>query len=108
MASKLKASAILCLTESGFTPRMVSKHRPECPIFTVTSSKNVARRLAMNWGVIPICYEGVKEDEAKLQFGLERCKKLGYVSDGDLIISTAGFHQQAGGTDSIRVLTLGN
>jgi pyruvate kinase len=105
MASNLKASAIFCLTESGFTPRMVSKHRPECPIFAITSSRTVARRLAMNWGVIPICYEGVKEDEAKLQFGLDRCKQLGYIRAGDLVISTAGFHQQAGGTDSIRVLS---
>jgi len=108
MASNLKASAIFCLTESGFTARMVSKHRPECPIFAITSSKTAARRLAMNWGVIPICYEGVKEDEAKLQFGLERCRQLGYARTGDVIVSTAGFHQQAGGTDSIRVLTLGN
>ena len=106
MASNLKANAIFCLTESGFTPRMVSKHRPECPIFAITSSRSVARRLALNWGVFPICYEGVKEDEAKLQFGLERCKQLGHIKIGDLIITTAGFHQQAGGTDSIRVLTL--
>ena len=108
MAANLKASAIFCLTESGFTPRMVSKHRPECPIFAITSARNVARRLALNWGVIPICYEGVKEDEAKISFGLERCRQLGYLKSGDLIISTAGFHQQSGGTDSIRVLSLNN
>ena len=60
----------------------------------------------MNWGVLPICYEGVKEDDAKLAFGLERCKELGYVKADDIVISTAGFHQQAGGTDSIRVMRI--
>jgi pyruvate kinase len=104
MAANLNAAAIFSLTERGFTPRMISKHRPSCPIFAVTSSKTVARRLALNWGVIPICYEGVKEDEAKLAFGMERCRKLEYLHPDDRIISTAGFHQQAGGTDSIRVL----
>jgi pyruvate kinase len=108
MASNLKTEAIFCLTESGFTPRMVSKHRPECPIFAITSSKRVARKLAMNWGVIPICYEGVKDDEAKLSYGIQSSKKQGLVRAGDLIIATAGFHQQAGGTDSIRVIRLDN
>jgi pyruvate kinase len=106
MAANLKATAIFSLTERGLTPRMVSKHRPACPIIAITSSRAVARRLALNWGVIPICYEGVKEDDAKLVFGLDRCKQLGYIKAGDIVISTAGFHQQAGGTDSIRVLRL--
>ncbi len=106
MAANLNSAAIFSLTERGFTPRMISKHRPSCPILAITSSKAVARRLALNWGVIPICYEGVKEDDAKLSFGLERCKQLGYFKPGDVVISTAGFHQQAGGTDSIRVMII--
>lgn len=107
MAANLNSAAIFSLTESGFTPRMISKHRPSCPILAITSSKAVARRLALNWGVLPICYEGVKEDGAKLSFGLERCRQLGYLKTGDVVISTAGFHQQEGGTDSIRVLSVG-
>ncbi len=106
MAANIDSAAIFSLTERGFTPRMISKHRPSCPIIAVTSSRAVARRLALNWGVIPICYEGVKEDEAKLAFGLERCRELGYLKPGDVIISTAGFQQQAGGTDSIRVIRI--
>lgn len=106
MASNLQASAIFSLTERGFTPRMISKHRPACPIFAVTSSQRVARRLALNWGVVPICYAGVKDDDAKLAFGIEDCKQNRLLFGGDIVISTTGFHQQAGGTDSIRVLTL--
>ncbi|MCW8801578.1 MAG: pyruvate kinase, partial [Desulfobacter sp.] len=106
MASNLNASAIFSLTESGFTPRMISKHRPACPIFAVTSSRVVARRLALNWGVVPVCFAGVKNDEAKLAFGIENCKQNGYLKAGDIVISTTGFRQQEGGTDSIRVLTL--
>lgn len=104
LAANLESAAIFSLTERGLTPRMISKHRPSCPIFAITSSRTVARRLALNWGVIPICYAGVKEDDAKLSFGLERCKQLGYLKSGDVAVSTAGFQQQAGGTDSIRVM----
>jgi pyruvate kinase len=106
MAANLNAGAIFSLTERGFTSRMISKHRPACPIIAITSSRQVARRLAMNWGVIPICYEGVPDDEEKLTYGLEQGSKLRYIKKGDLVVITAGFHQQAGGTDSIRVMTL--
>lgn len=56
MADQLGATAIISLTETGFTSRLVSKHRPECPILAVTSSSRVTRRLCMNWGVVPIRY----------------------------------------------------
>ncbi|MES9993682.1 MAG: pyruvate kinase, partial [Candidatus Thiodiazotropha sp.] len=44
MASQLKAAAIISLTDTGFTSRLISKHRPECPIFAITQSARVTRR----------------------------------------------------------------
>jgi pyruvate kinase len=60
----------------------------------------------MNWGVLPIQYAGERSDEAKIEFGIERARQLGYVRSGDIIIATAGHRQKAGGTDLIRVITL--
>jgi pyruvate kinase len=108
MADQLQASAIFSLTSTGFSSRLVSKHRPSCPIIAVTASRDVARRLAMNWGVLPILYEGEPTDEEKIQFGLERAKALGYVHAGDTIVATAGQTQQAGGTNLIRVIMVTN
>ncbi|UCE77837.1 MAG: pyruvate kinase [Gammaproteobacteria bacterium] len=107
MAKQLKAAAIFSLTSTGFTSRLVSKHRPDCPILAITPEKSVARRLAMNWGVLPILYSGEASDLAKIDFGIERASRLGYVRSGDIIIATAGHWQKAGGTDLIRVITLG-
>lgn len=106
MAHQLGASIIISLTETGFTSRQISKHRPECPIIAITSSKLVMRRLAMNWGVIPLLYRGQPDDDARIAFALERARELGYVNPGDVVLSTAGYQQQAGGTDLIRVITL--
>jgi pyruvate kinase len=105
MANQLNAAAIFSLTETGFTSRLISKHRPDCPILAITAER-VARRLAMNWGVLPIQYAGERSDEAKIEFGIERARQLGYVRSGDIIIATAGHRQKAGGTDLIRVITL--
>jgi pyruvate kinase len=104
MADQLEAAAIFSLTSTGFSSRLVSKHRPRCPIIAITASQDVARRLSMNWGVLPILYEGDPTDDEKIQFGLERAKALGYVSEGDVIVATAGRSQQAGGTNLIRVI----
>jgi pyruvate kinase len=107
MAKQLKAAAIFSLTSTGFTSRLVSKHRPDCPILAITAEKSVARRLAMNWGVLPILYSGEATDLAKIDFGIQRAEQLGYIRSGDIIIATAGHWQKAGGTDLIRVITLG-
>ncbi len=106
MAGQLKATAIFSLTERGFTSRLVSKNRPDCPILAVTFSNQVVRRLCMNWGVIPMLYEGGNDDKAKLDFAINRARELGYVKSGDVVVVTAGYQQQAGSTDLIRVLTV--
>ncbi len=106
MAKHLNAAAIFSVTSTGFTCRLISKHRPECPILAITESKYLARKLSMNWGVTPILYQDEPSDEAKLRFAIEKAKILGYVQEGDIVISTSGFRQKAGGTDLIRVITL--
>ena len=109
MAEQLNATAIICLTSTGFTARLISKHRPDCPILALTPSRAVVRKLCMNWGVVPIYWEGHgdRSDEAKLQFTIDRACDLGYVKAGDIALYTAGYRQEAGSTDLIRVITLG-
>jgi pyruvate kinase len=106
MTAHLKAAAIISLTESGFTSRQISKYRPGCPILAITSSAVVARKLAINWGVIPVLYEGEPTDNARIAFAIARARELLNVGAGDILVVTAGQHQKAGGTDLIRVITL--
>lgn len=106
MADRLNAAAIISLTETGFTSRLVSKHRPECPILAVTASQMVARRLCMNWGVNPVVYSGNPSDDEKIGVALQAARELGVVKDGDIVVATAGRHEEAGGTNVIRVLTV--
>src|SRR5690606_5135028 len=50
----LGAPAIVCLTRSGFTARLVSSYRPPVPIFAASDQETTFRRLALAWGVIPV------------------------------------------------------
>jgi pyruvate kinase len=106
MASQLKAAAIISLTESGFTSRLVSKHRPECPILAATSSQPVVRRLCMNWGVVPMLFQAGGTDDDKIAQCLEVAKGHHIVKQGDVVIATSGSTQETGGTNLIRVLTV--
>ncbi|MDX1389504.1 MAG: pyruvate kinase, partial [Acidobacteriota bacterium] len=98
MAHHLNAAAIISLTETGFTSRLISKYRPNCPIVAVTSSVDVVRRFSMNWGVYALHYTGNSSDQDKVQFAILKAKEHGWVHDGDIVVATSGQTQQAGST----------
>jgi len=104
MSRHIHAAAIITLTESGFTSRSISKHRPDCPIFAVTASDRVMRKLALNWGVTPVLFEGERADEAMIAFGVRRGRELGCIEQGDVVVATAGVNRRTGSTNLIRVV----
>jgi pyruvate kinase len=106
MVDRLNAKAIFSLTETGFSARQISRHRPECPIFAITMSDLIARKLAMNWGVLPLLHIGDQSDEAKIEYGIKRAKSEGYLKAGDIALMVAGKHETTGGTDYIHVFTV--
>ncbi|MCG8057491.1 MAG: pyruvate kinase [Candidatus Thiodiazotropha endolucinida] len=106
MADQLHAAAIISLTETGFTSRLISKHRPECPILAVTHSPRVTRRLCMNWGVIPMLDAAEHNDEAKVDYCIEQAKHRGLLTVGDVVIATSGSTQATGGTNLIKVMSV--
>jgi pyruvate kinase len=106
MAEHLKAAAILTLTESGFTSRQISKYRPACPIIAVTRSRDVVRRLAMNWGVTATLYDGDPDDEKKVDAGVSWARSHGMAEPGDVVVVTAGISSEAGSTNMIRIVTV--
>src|SRR5438270_761555 len=54
LAEDLDASAIVGVTRSGLTAEMLSRERARVPIFAFTPEEDVARRLALWWGVSPV------------------------------------------------------
>ena len=67
-----------------------------------------ARKLSINWGVMPLLYDGEPTDNARIEFGIARAREMLNVGAGDILVVVAGQHQKAGGTDLIRVITLEN
>ena len=106
MAHHLNAAAIITVTESGFTSRSISKYRPNCPILAVTTSTDVVRKLAMNWGVSAYRYAGKREDHNMIRSCLQRAVSHGELRNDDVVVVTTGVAQESGSTNTIRVLRI--
>jgi pyruvate kinase len=106
LAGHVNAAAVVTLTESGFTARSMSKYRPTCPILAATVSPDVLRKLSMNWGVTAILFEGVRSDEAMVQFAIRHGRDIGCINPGDHVVVTAGISQTTGSTSTIQVFTV--
>jgi pyruvate kinase len=54
LADHGEASAIVAVTRGGKTARVLSAMRPRAPIYAATDQPDIARRLALVWGVVPV------------------------------------------------------
>ncbi|AVH73466.1 pyruvate kinase [Nostoc sp. 'Lobaria pulmonaria (5183) cyanobiont'] len=104
IAEQLGAAAIMTLTQTGATARNVSKFRPHTPILAVTPHVNVARQLQMVWGVKPLLVLGLPSTGQTFQAAINVAQELQLLSQGDLVVMTAGTLQGiSGSTDLIKV-----
>ena len=53
LTTHLPLKAVVVFTHDGHSAGLLAEHRPRAPILAVTSDVRVARRLVLEWGVIP-------------------------------------------------------
>ena len=104
IAEQLGAAAIMTLTKSGATARNVSKFRPNKPILAITPHVDVARQLQLVWGVKPLLVLNLISTGQTFQAALNVAQETGLLTQGDLVVMTAGTLQGvSGSTDLIKV-----
>ncbi|MDD3766630.1 MAG: pyruvate kinase [Eubacteriales bacterium] len=100
-AHDLGAAAIITVTKTGHTARMISKFRPACPIIAATTDERVCRQLSLSWGVYPIMTEEKQSTDELFEHAVERAVQEGKLKDGDLTVITAGVPVGISGTTNI-------
>jgi pyruvate kinase len=97
--------AIIVITRSGFSARLVSSYRPPVPVFAVTTDPATYSQLAAVWGVRPVLAEGVEVSYSALSaFGMDRVKESGVGEPGASVAITAGFpFHESGSTNNMRL-----
>ena len=108
-AHDLGAKAILTVSKTGQTARMISKYRPECPIICGTTVPKVRRQMNLSWGVTPIMVEEKDNTDELFEHVVHVAEKNGYVTSGDLTVITAGVPLGVSGTTNLlKVHLVGN
>ncbi len=90
IALELSAKAIISSTMSGYTARMVAKHRPATPIVAVTPSLETQRRLALVWGVYPLLVSEFAHTDQMIETAVQAALDEGLIEKGDIAVITAG------------------
>lgn len=108
-AHDLGAAAIITVTKSGATARMISKYRPACPILCCTTNPVTQRQMNLSWGVEPIMAEEKDNMDALFDHAVDCAMNAGYLSSGDLVVITAGAPLGVSGTTNLlKVHLVGN
>lgn len=108
-AMNINAKAIVTVTSSGKTARMISRFHPKCPIVAVTPEKKVQRQLQLSFGVLPVSsVEQLTTDEL-ISDAMNCALQTGLVEAGEIIVITAGLPiGRSGTTNLLKVQVVGD
>jgi pyruvate kinase len=101
LAEEVRAVAIITPTESGSTPRWVSRLRPRQPILALSHHLSTVRSLNLCWGVHPFLVSEWKDTDDMLERSKRILKELGMASVGDRVVIIAGVPISVPGTTNL-------
>ncbi|WP_297218145.1 pyruvate kinase [Thermoplasma sp.] len=107
LSDDIKSDGIVALTHTGSTVRMISSLRPKAMVYAATVSDNLARKLNIYFGVMPMHMEG---DAEKLTFSeiMDHIARSGQFADGSKLVITSGDpYFTFGGTNDVKVAVVG-
>lgn len=108
IAQELEANAIMSITESGYTARMVAKYRPKATVIGVSPVDESLRRMTLYWGVVPLKGENKPSTDALIDASLKDALAAELIRKGDSLVVTAGMHVgKVGSTNLIQVVNVG-
>ena len=100
-ARMLGAPAIVTLTRSGTTSRLVSSYRPNIPILGVTYERRTWRQLALVWGLHPVHCTGTVSYDAMLDAARAYLVRNHMARPGQRVVVTAGVPFDVQGTTNM-------
>ncbi len=105
-AEDLPMGAIAVFTETGNTARMISKYRPQAPIYAFTHNATVAQRTNLYWGAHPMKCAQALSAEHMVQVAEKYLLDRRVLKPGDVLGVVAGTRQSSGSTNFMRLHTV--
>lgn len=109
LVETLPASRIVCFTMSGYTARMIARHRPRLPVMAVSLSESTIRRCALCWGVEAFLCAEVQNTDAMVREVNRILTERELARQGDTVVIVAGTPLAIGGrTNLLKVHAVGD
>lgn len=102
-----EAKAIVCISDHGRTPAVLSSYRPNCPIYVITTNYKTYLQLAMQWGIKAIYVENEKDFDKLLNTGIDTLIKDGSIEKGDIVILSGGTNKESEAGNYLSSQTMG-
>ena len=108
-AKDVNAAAIVTVSESGTTARLLSKYRPQQPIIACVRKEQVQRQLSLSWGITSLMMPLAHSTDELIEMSTALAKENGFLHDGELAVVTAGVPVGISGTTNmIKIHMVGN
>ena len=108
-ARDVNAAAIVTVSESGTTARLLSKYRPQQPIIACVMKEQVQRQLSLSWGITSLMMPLAHSTDELIEMSTALAKENGFLHNGELAVVTAGVPVGISGTTNmIKIHMVGN
>ena len=108
-AKDVNAAAIVPVSESGTTARLLSKYRPQQPIIACVMKEQVQRQLSLSWGITSLMMPLAHSTDELIEMSTALAKENGFLHNGELAVVTAGVPVGISGTTNmIKIHMVGN
>ncbi len=108
-AKDVNAAAIVTVSESGTTARLLSKYRPQQPIIACVMKEQVQRQLSLSWGITSLMMPLAHSTDELIEMSTALAKENGFLHNGELAVVTAGVPVGVSGTTNmIKIHMVGN
>ncbi|MEI7735275.1 MAG: pyruvate kinase [Ferruginibacter sp.] len=88
LAHDTHASALIGMTQSGYTGFMLSSYRPKSHLFIFSKERSLINQLSLSWGVRAIYYAEEESLDDIIFDQIEILKQRGFISPGDVVVNT--------------------
>ena len=88
LAQDVNASALIGMTQSGYTGFILSSYRPKAPLFVFSKEKTLINQLSLSWGVRAIYYAEEENLDTIIFDQVNILKERGFIKAADVVVST--------------------
>lgn len=107
MAEDIDATAVIAITNSGYTAEKMSKYKPTAPIIAATPLEKTYHQQALTRGVYPVKTSTTDDWNLIVEEAVTAAINMGLAAKGSQIVLTSGMPlQTTGRTNLIRVLSV--